>query len=156
MVLSFLPRGGHVEDMLFEPFQEKIDLVLGDAKKAGLDVALFDGFRSFQRQDDLYAQGRTKPGKKVTKARGGQSWHNYGLAADLVFKRDGKWTWDGNWDVLGRIGKRHGLLWGGDWKGFKDRPHFEWPRSLSLVQAKGLHDKGGLDLVWKEVEKESV
>jgi hypothetical protein len=43
--------------------------------------------RSFAEQDALYAQGRTKPGKIVTKARGGFSNHNFGVAFDIgVFK----------------------------------------------------------------------
>ena len=40
--------------------------------------------RTFAEQDALYAQGRTKAGSIVTKARGGQSYHNYGLAIDIV------------------------------------------------------------------------
>ena len=37
-------------------------------------------YRSFDEQNHLYAQGRTKPGKIVTYAKGGQSYHNFGLA----------------------------------------------------------------------------
>ena len=71
-------------------------------------------FRTFEEQDALYAQGRTKPGSKVTNAKGGQSIHNYGLAFDIVmlYDKDG----DGNfeevsWDVK-RDGDKDGIS---DW-----------------------------------------
>lgn len=46
--------------------------------------------RTISEQNELYAQGRTKPGKVVTFAKGGQSMHNYGLAIDIVLIIDGK------------------------------------------------------------------
>ncbi|WP_318566507.1 M15 family metallopeptidase [Peribacillus simplex] len=54
------------------------------------------GFRLFAEQNALLAQGRTKPGNKVTNARGGQSMHNYGLAIDIcLITSDGKKAvWD--------------------------------------------------------------
>jgi peptidoglycan L-alanyl-D-glutamate endopeptidase CwlK len=105
--------------------------------------------RTFLEQDSLYAQGRTKlfdnQGKRlgvVTKAKGGQSIHNYGLALDIVLIKDtngdGKVdtaSWETNvdfdkdgksdWMEIVEILKRNGWTWGGDWKSFKDRPHFE-------------------------------
>ena len=58
-------------------------------------VRIAQGFRTFAEQDALYAQGRTKPGAKVTNAKGGQSIHNYGLAVDIVLIIDGKIaSWD--------------------------------------------------------------
>lgn len=44
--------------------------------------------RTFAEQDALYAQGRTKPGSIVTYAKGGQSYHNFGLAVDIVLIAD--------------------------------------------------------------------
>jgi peptidoglycan L-alanyl-D-glutamate endopeptidase CwlK len=87
-------------------------------------------------QDALYAQGRKKPGKKVTNAKAGQSIHNYGLAVDIVLIIDGKtasWDvkadWDNDrkadWMECVEIFKKHGWDWGGDWRTFKDMPHFE-------------------------------
>lgn len=43
-----------------------------------------EGYRSGARQDQLYAQGRTRPGEIVTNAKAGQSAHNYGLAVDIT------------------------------------------------------------------------
>jgi peptidoglycan L-alanyl-D-glutamate endopeptidase CwlK len=98
--------------------------------------------RTIAEQDALFAIGRTKPGKKVTNARGGQSFHNYGLAIDIVLliDRDQNGTyetasWDSKLDSDGdktsdwaecvSVFKMHGWEWGGDWKSFKDLPHFQ-------------------------------
>lgn len=101
---------------------------LQEAAAAGLDPRVQEAFRSKDRQDQLYAQGRTAPGAVVTKARGGQSNHNYGVAFDVVpGALLGAKNWDPEnpaWAKLGEIGKKHGLEWGGDWK-FTDRPHFQ-------------------------------
>src|SRR4051812_45095106 len=51
---------------------------------ANLPFLVTQGLRTWKEQDALYEQGRTKPGKIVTKAKGGQSYHNFGLAVDIV------------------------------------------------------------------------
>jgi len=99
-------------------------------------VRITQGLRTFAEQDDLYAQGRTKPGKKVTNAKGGQSIHNYGFAVDICLIIDGKtasWEtakdWDGDkqsdWMEVVVIFKKYGWNWGGDWRTLKDMPHFD-------------------------------
>jgi hypothetical protein len=88
----------------------------------GNPIRITEGFRTAERQAELYAQGRTKPGKIVTNANVGQSNHERGIAFDIVFTKLG---YDGPWDLVGMLGKSFGLKWGGDWKGFPDRPHFE-------------------------------
>lgn len=106
--------------------------------------------RTFAEQDALFAQGRTKPGKKVTNAKGGQSYHNYGLAVDIVLlvDHDGNGTyetasWETNvdfdgdgradWQEVVAIFKRYGWEWGGDWK-FTDMPHFQKTLGASVQQ----------------------
>lgn len=99
-------------------------------------------FRTFKEQDELYAKGRSIPGKKVTNANGGQSYHNYGLAFDIVllYDNDGNGTFEeASWDMV-RDGdgdglrdwmevvnffKSKGWTWGGDFDSFKDYPHFQ-------------------------------
>ncbi|MGW8180682.1 MAG: M15 family metallopeptidase [bacterium] len=87
--------------------------------------------RSNEEQDELYAQGRTKPGKIVTNAKGGEGKHNPGpdgksRAFDVAFRLGERGaTWEGPWDVLGKIAALVGLIWGGDWVHFKDLPHFQ-------------------------------
>jgi peptidoglycan L-alanyl-D-glutamate endopeptidase CwlK len=98
------------------------------AAQRGLDVKCICGLRSFSEQADLYAKGRTAPGKIVTRAQPGQSMHNYGLALDLgVFSRDGK-TYHGDhafYRELGPLGESLGFEWGGRWK-FNDEPHYQF------------------------------
>ncbi|AKK73793.1 peptidoglycan L-alanyl-D-glutamate endopeptidase [Chryseobacterium gallinarum] len=99
-------------------------------------VRISQGLRTFEEQNQLYAQGRTIAGKKVTNAKAGQSIHNYGFAVDIVLIIDGKtasWDTAKDWDNDGvadwyecvKIFARHGWDWGGNWKTFKDLPHFE-------------------------------
>lgn len=108
------------------------------------------GLRTFAEQDDLYAQGRSKSGQVVTNAKGGQSMHNYGLAVDIVLIIDGKvasWDvvkdWDGDkqadWMEVVAAFKRYGWSWGGDWRSFKDMPHFEKTFGKSLKDLQNLH-----------------
>lgn len=82
----------------------------------------------------MYAQGRTEPGDRVTTLDGvrRKSSHQYGLAVDVVPFAAGKPRWEiaeADWQRLGRLAREFGLVWGGDWSGFRDRPHVEWPRS---------------------------
>ena len=90
--------------------------------------------RNDQEQNELYAIGRTKAGKIVTNAKGGQSVHNYGLAFDIVLLVDkdnngifetASWDLDKNFYLVVNYFKSKGWEWGGDWKSFKDYPHFQ-------------------------------
>jgi peptidoglycan LD-endopeptidase CwlK len=72
------------KSLLYLPFAEQLRDFESRLASANLPFYLFMGLRSFEDQDELYAQGRTKPGNIVTNARGGDSLHNYGLAADFV------------------------------------------------------------------------
>lgn len=100
----------------------------------GTEVRITQGFRTFEEQNTLYSQGRTKPGSKVTNASGGQSIHNYGLAFDYVLFKNGKISWevDADWKKVATTFKSKGFEWGGDWKSFKDYPHLEKTFSLDF------------------------
>ena len=101
---------------------------------AGYDVQVLDGTRTFAEQDGLYAQGRTKPGKKVTNARGGQSNHNYGIAWDIGLFKDGDYLEESPlYRKVGKIGKAFGLEWGGDWKNPVDEPHYQIRVGVSVA-----------------------
>jgi peptidoglycan L-alanyl-D-glutamate endopeptidase CwlK len=92
----------------------------------GKPIQITEGFRSPERQAELYAQGRTKPGRIVTNAKPGESKHNKGLAFDVVFRERGYAAPEADWQALGMLGRSFGLSWGGYWKGpLVDRPHFE-------------------------------
>lgn len=93
----------------------------------GIILRVAQGLRTVEEQDGLYAQGRTKPGNKVTNAKGGQSYHNYGLAIDVVPLINNGTALDWNFDYkkLLPYAKKYNLVWGGNFKTIVDKPHFE-------------------------------
>jgi peptidoglycan L-alanyl-D-glutamate endopeptidase CwlK len=105
---------------------------------AGIDIIVTSTYRDNDSQRELYAQGRTKPGRKVTNARPGYSWHNWRLAFDVVPMRAGKPVWGTTgddlvlWQTIGKIGKEIGLEWAGDWVSFREYPHFQYTGGLTL------------------------
>ncbi|AKM20737.1 M15 family metallopeptidase [Geobacillus stearothermophilus] len=119
---------------------DKARALIRKAYEEGIYIIITQGFRTVEEQNRLYALGRTKPGRIVTNARGGYSYHNFGLAFDVcvcnVFKGTliPSWSLDRRWFRVGQIGKSLGLEWGGDWKSFKDYPHFQYTFGLSLAQ----------------------
>ena len=103
-----------------------------------IKVILLSGLRTYAQQNELYAQGRTKPGRIVTKSRGGSSNHNFGIAFDVgVFEGKKYLPESPNYAKVGVIGQCLGLEWGGGWKAFKDMPHFQ----LRPKWAKGMAEK---------------
>ena len=101
--------------------QEACRLFMKKCGEAGLKIFITETYRPQSRQDELYEQGRTKPGQIVTWTR--NSRHTSRLAWDIACI--GKELYDLN--VLrkaGEIGKSLGITWGGDWTA-PDRPHFE-------------------------------
>jgi hypothetical protein len=126
-----------------------------DAKlrQRGIQIEVVQGLRTHAEQDRLFAQGRSKSGKRVTNARGGQSNHNYGTAVDVAPSKDGKIDWDDDdaFEVIGQEGKSLGLEWGGDWRTFVDRPHLQIP-APPISALRVLYDKGGLPAVWQAVK----
>lgn len=105
-----------------------------------IDVLITCTHRSYEEQDQLYAIGRTVPGKKVTNAKAGQSKHNFTMngkpaskAFDVVPLSNGKPVWDASnplWQRIGTVGASLGLSWAGDWKGsMRELAHFELKES---------------------------
>jgi len=91
----------------------------------GLQLRISDGYRSFAQQDALYRQGRTAPGPVVTSVQGGESYHNFGLAFDIVPMNGGQPDYGVDWEPIGTLGESLGLEWGGRWTSPRDRPHFQ-------------------------------
>lgn len=105
-------------------------------------IRIVQGLRTFEEQQALYNQGRSKPGPIVTNARPGSSFHQYGLAIDFAVvvdkNGDGLWdvlSWDINldadrdgvpeWREMERVFSAAGYEWGGYWRTFKDYPHLQ-------------------------------
>lgn len=117
--------------IIFAGFKKKCEL-------NGIDFLVTCTYRSNEEQARLYAQGRTKAGRIVTKTKPGKSKHNSTFADgtpaakafDIVILINGKPEWSGahpHWRKAGKIGTDIGLTWGGNWKGIIDMPHFELP-----------------------------
>ena len=110
---------------------------LGRCQERSIAAIITYTWRSFAEQEELYALGRTRAGRIVTNARGGQSKHNFTLpggkpaskAFDFAIKRrDGSLNWDVHspeWQAAVAIGKELGLEWGGDFKSIHDFAHFQ-------------------------------
>ena len=104
-------------------------------KAQGIDVIITSTYRDAECQDKLYAQGRTEPGKKVTNAKAGQSFHNWRVAFDFCPIVNGKAVWndDALFTKCGEIGEGLGLEWAGRWKKFNEMPHLQFTGGLSLA-----------------------
>lgn len=137
--------------------RERVAEVLEQLRGEGLPFKLFEGFRSPSRQADLYAQGRTKPGAIVTRAQPWRSYHQYGLAVDLVLFDDATgWSWstasprDRWWTRIAPIGRSVGLealSW--------EKPHLQLA-GLSIDELRiGKYPEGG-DWEWAEHLEEMI
>lgn len=116
---------------LHPKLQKLMQKHIDECKKQGLIIGIGECVRTKAEQDELYAQGRTKPGKIVTNAKGSNygSMHMWALAYD-VYRNDGKGAFndsDGFFTKVGKIGQSIGLEWGGSWKSPVDKPHFQLP-----------------------------
>lgn len=146
---------------LYPPFRAKIEAAVLACEKQGKNFYLTSAYRDFTEQAALYAQGRTKPGKKVTQAGPGQSSHNYGIAVDATADLDANkaglqpdWN-DDSYEVWAKAVEAQGLTSGRRWR-FRDSPHGELnlaKNGLDLPKLKAIHDKGGVQAVWKFLDQ---
>lgn len=110
-------------------------------EQLGLDLLIYCTFRDYAAQAALYAQGRSIPGRIVTKARPGRSFHNFRLAYDCVPLIGSKPLWSTRspadakvWNSVGELGESLGLEWGGRWRSFKEMAHFQFSGGLTLAE----------------------
>lgn len=134
---------------------------INDLSEQGISYRLYNGTRTFDKQAELYGKGRTeqelitagvdkkyaKPNeKKVTNAKPGSSFHNYGLAGDGVEIKDGKAIWDSlNKQKIATTGAKYGLYWGGNFTSFKDEPHFEYQGFGNISTLLAIYNTGNID-----------
>lgn len=118
------------------------------AKEFGVEYVAISGNRTYAEQRALYNKGRDRKGKiinkskVVTNARPGYSRHNFGLALDFGVFRDGDYLDSSEPKLSAKVHKKvaetladkYNLQWGGNWKTFKDYPHFEYDNGLSLAE----------------------
>lgn len=103
------------------------------AGKSGLDIRIICGTRTYAEQDALY---RKRP--RVTKARSGQSMHNFGIAWDFgVFQGKSYFGDHGMYAIAGKLYTQvPGIEWGGIWKSFPDQPHLQLAKYRASAQAR--------------------
>ncbi len=131
-------------DGLHPVVAERTNQLVQKAAAIGIVMVITDDFRSAVEQDRLYEKGRTAGGNIVTYAKGGESYHNFGLAVDFALKTAaGDIIWDMNYDRNGNsradwlevvnLAKELGFEWGGDWAQFKDYPHLQMDFGLTIA-----------------------
>lgn len=96
-------------------------------ERHGYEMVLLEGYRSPERQNLLAGN------RHITRAKGFQSYHQFGLAADIAFKRNGKVVISERdpevmkgYQLYGEVAESVGLTWGGRWKSIQDYGHTEY------------------------------
>jgi len=100
----------------------------------GIDVIITSTYRDLESQHALYEHGRTTPGRIVTNADAGQSFHNYQVAFDFAPIINGKPAWDDTelFAQCGEIAESLGLEWAGRWEKFREMAHCQYTKGLTL------------------------
>lgn len=112
----------------------KCSAFISACKAQGIDVIITSTFRDNESQCALYAQGRTKLGAIVTRANGGQSFHNYACAFDFVPVINGKAMWSdiALFKKCGEVAESVGLEWSGRWRSNPEMAHCQYTGGLTL------------------------
>jgi peptidoglycan L-alanyl-D-glutamate endopeptidase CwlK len=138
MVRPMIRTASREWNLLDEVYRQRLLVVFKIMKEQyGYDLVLLEGYRSPERQERLAAMGG-----HVTKAGAFRSYHQYGLAADCAFLRQGKvviserdpWAMRG-YELYGQVAQSVGLTWGGSWRSIKDYGHTELRRPGVLGKA---------------------
>jgi peptidoglycan L-alanyl-D-glutamate endopeptidase CwlK len=118
LVRPMLDSANRNWQLLDPAYAQRLLLVFKIMKERhGYDMAILEGYRSPERQNALAATGPS-----VTNAKAFQSYHQFGLAADCAFLRDGKlvisekdpWAMRG-YQLYGAAAEAAGMTWGGRW-----------------------------------------
>jgi hypothetical protein len=110
--------------LLAPKMKTAVQAIIIDAHAEGVELMLYESYRSTERQEQLFAQHATELQHNGV--------HHYGLAADIVHVVNGQPSWDGDFSILGRLADKYGLIWGGDWGApnkhhtFIDQPHVQF------------------------------
>jgi peptidoglycan L-alanyl-D-glutamate endopeptidase CwlK len=135
VLASVDPRSEQVISSLNVNVQPYARALVQVARTAGITIKVISGMRTYAEQDALYAKGRQADGPIVTRARGGYSNHNFGIAFDIGVFENAKYLGESpKYKAVGVIGMQLGLEWGGNWKTLVDEPHFqlrpEWAKDI--------------------------
>ena len=118
------PINAYTQDKLNESLTIKLNKLKQLASAEGISFRVTEGYRTKERQAELYAKGRTAPGRIVTYRK--NSTHCKGIAFDIVILKGKGVSWKGeDYFRIGEIGESLGLVWGGRWKTLRDYCHFQ-------------------------------
>ena len=153
---------------------QRIQNLIARCTAAGVFVGVFEGYRSPERQAMLYTYGRTiqnpnSPataehplGLHATNAAPFKSFHQFGLAADIVVDGDPvkagyQWNWDDRklqYETMGRFAGVCGLDWAGLWQGeLKEKPHVQMPLGFTYSQcSEMLTEEKSLTGLWEQMK----
>lgn len=135
---------------------DRVRLLYESLKQEGIEIRVTQALRSWNEQDALFHK---RP--PVTKARGGYSWHNFGLAVDVVPDIDGtdaNFTPDWNvnhpsWRRIHQLGESLGFVCGADFRTFPDWPHLQMTGRFPVTpndEARQIFKDAGMEAVWNE------
>lgn len=151
-----VPRLAAIEH-LAPRFRDALLAVCEELRAAMWPPLIYETLRTDARQQWLYGFGRRYSDGRgiVTHSEDAdETWHGFGLAADVVHARRYWLAPEEFWQSFGAACRRHDLVWGGDWPSFVDRPHVQWGgrmRRSPSPRAARLRESGGLPAVWAEV-----
>jgi hypothetical protein len=97
----------HDADLLEPATRRLVEGVIEAAARMGIELMIFETYRSQQRQQELFNHGATRLRTVGV--------HHYGLACDIVKVVAGEPSWKGDFSFLGHLAQSSGLIWGGDW-----------------------------------------
>ena len=124
--------------------QREARAFLARVLQAGIPARIISGTRTYAEQNLLYRKGRfgdTSP--IVTKARGGHSNHNFGIAWDIGIFKNGKYLGSSPlYAKAASVGKVPGIEWGGDWTSFVDEPHYQLATGVTLAAVRTSFEVG--------------
>ncbi len=137
----------HSLDLLAPKVKEHALVAIGNAVHAGYPVKAFETYRSPERQNMLYAQGRTMPGRIITDKKGWESFHQYGLALDIAFWVENDWSWKGDFKAVSKYFIEQGF----EWLSPMEEVHFQMRKNLMTSEAYRIAKADGIKAVWDKL-----
>lgn len=131
---------------LYPDFKQRLLKIMEDMKSHGFELFIVETYRSYQTQDELLAV-------KATKAKGGQSYHNFGLACDLAFRSPEPYSGNHPWGLLGQAAKKQDCEWGGNFRSFPDRPHVQKTYGIHWSVLDAQFRRWDLAQVWRLLDE---
>ncbi|HRY32118.1 MAG TPA: M15 family metallopeptidase [Bacteroidales bacterium] len=145
--------------LLHPKIREDVEWIINTVEdELEIRLRVTQGLRTFAEQDALFNQprdGKDNDGdgrideadEKVTNARAGDSYHNYGLAFDVVEILRGQANWNTKYRDIAAIAARKGFDWGGNFKTLVDRPHFQKTFGYSIAKLKQTRKQGNYPVI---------